>query len=346
MKPRDYAHPSPVRVVTGFPDGSRMRYVIYGAGAIGGTIGGRLIEAGHDVALIARGAHLAELRRTGLRLQRPDADNTHAVEAFGSPAEAAIDADDVVVTAMKTQHSAAALEELAAVAPPDIPIVCAQNGVESERLALRRFPRVYAMCVVVPADHLEPGVVRAYGSPNSGILDLGRYPVGIDDLARRIADDLDAAGFSSRTVADPMRSKYGKLVSNLQNALEALAGQEARDSELTARVRAEARNVLAAAGIDLTTPEEDERRREGVMTRRPIGEVRRGGSSSWQSLARGTGSIETDYLNGEIALLGRLHGVPTPLNAAIQYEARQAARNGAPPASLSIAELTRRLSAA
>ena len=45
-----------------------------------------------------------------------------------------------------------------------------------------------------------------------------------------------------------------------------------------------------------------------------IGGRRRGGGSSWQSLARGTGTIETDYLNGEIVLLGRLHGVPTPVN--------------------------------
>ena len=54
----------------------------------------------------------------------------------------------------------------------------------------------------------------------------------------------------------------------------------------------------------------------------------RAGSSSWQSLARGTGAIETDYLNGEIVLLGRLHGVPTPLNAALCAVAGRYARQG------------------
>ena len=49
------------------------------------------------------------------------------------------------------------------------------------------------------------------------------------------------------------------------------------------------------------------------------------GGSSWQSLVRGTGSIEADHLNGEIVLLGRLHGVPTPVNAVLQRRARQAA---------------------
>ena len=323
-----------------------MRYVIHGAGAVGGTIGGRLIEAGHDVALIARGEHLDELRRTGLRLQRPDGDHTHRVATFASPEEAAISADDVVVTAVKSQHAVVALDALAAAAPPDTPVVCAQNGVESERLALRRFARVYAMCVFVPADHLEPGVVRAFGTPSSGFLDIGRYPSGVDALASRIAADLDAAGFAARAVAEPMRFKYAKLLHNLHNALEALAGGDARGSELAERVRAEAEAVFAAAGIGVATDAEEAERPGGALHRRPIGELRRRGSSSWQSLARASGSIETDYLNGEVVLLGRLHGVPTPLNAAVQQVARRAALDGVAPGTLPLDELTERVLAA
>ncbi len=69
----------------------------------------------------------------------------------------------------------------------------------------------------------------------------------------------------------------------------------------------------------------------------------RGGGSSWQSLARRAGSIEADYLNGEIALLGRLHGVATPVNAALQEVANELARAGDPPESLSFAELLERI---
>ena len=57
----------------------------------------------------------------------------------------------------------------------------------------------------------------------------------------------------------------------------------------------------------------------------------RSGGSTWQSLARGAGSIESDYLNGEIVLLGRLHGVPTPVNAVLQRRARQAVAAGSAP---------------
>ena len=69
----------------------------------------------------------------------------------------------------------------------------------------------------------------------------------------------------------------------------------------------------------------------------------RPGASSWQSLARGTGSIEADYLNGEIVLLGRLFGVPTPVNLLLQQLAAAAAREGDRPGSLEVDELIRML---
>ena len=65
----------------------------------------------------------------------------------------------------------------------------------------------------------------------------------------------------------------------------------------------------------------------------------RPGSSSWQSLARSTGSIEADYLNGEIVLLGRIHGVPTPVNLLLQRTAARAAREGGGPAASAVDEL-------
>ena len=64
-----------------------------------------------------------------------------------------------------------------------------------------------------------------------------------------------------------------------------------------------------------------------------------GGGSSWQSLARGLGSIEADFLNGEIALLGRLHGIETPVNALLQERAREAALLGLPPGQVSAESL-------
>jgi 2-dehydropantoate 2-reductase len=136
-----------------------------------------------------------------------------------------------------------------------------------------------------------------------------------------------------------MRSKYRKLIMNLGNAIEAASGTAARSTDLYARAAAEGEAVLAAAGIDAASPEEDAARRGDLMRMQPIGGDRRGGGSSWQSLARGTGAIEVDYLNGEIVLLGREHGVPTPLNAGLQRVANRLARDRVAPGSMTVEQL-------
>ena len=316
-----------------------MRYVIYGAGAIGATIGARLFEAGRDVTLIARGAHLEALQSTGLTFADPDRSRVLPIPAVGDPSEIDWKDDDVVILGMKTQDTFAAVRALAASAPPSLRVVCAQNGVANERIALRYFENVYAMCVMLPATHLDPGLVEAQSLPVVGILDLGRYPSGNDDDAAAIAADLRESGFSSEARPDAMRAKYAKLLMNLGNSLDAACGREARRSDLYTRARDEAIACLDAAGIDYASAEEDRERRGNIMQMRPVEGRPRGGSSSWQSLARNTGSIETDYLNGEIVLLGRLHGIPVPVNALLQRVATRMARERMAPGSITLAEL-------
>lgn len=69
------------------------------------------------------------------------------------------------------------------------------------------------------------------------------------------------------------------------------------------------------------------------------------GGSSWQSLARGAGKTETDYLNGEIVMLGRLHGVPTPVNECFVRLAHELVRSGATPGSIDPTRVDRELGA-
>ena len=76
-----------------------------------------------------------------------------------------------------------------------------------------------------------------------------------------------------------------------------------------------------------------------------VGGRPRSGGSTWQSLSRGATSTEVDWLNGEIVLLGRLHGVPTPANALLQTIAREAIQHGATPRSMPVAELLARAEA-
>ena len=95
-----------------------MRFVVYGAGAIGGVVGARLFESGHDVALIARGAHYEAIRDHGLRIQSPDDDATLRIPVVDHPSQLTLTNDDVVILAMKSQDTIAACEALDACAPP------------------------------------------------------------------------------------------------------------------------------------------------------------------------------------------------------------------------------------
>lgn len=316
-----------------------MRYVVYGAGAIGGVVGARLLRAGIPVVLVARGAHLAAIRRSGLVLRSPEGSETCAAPAVADPSELAFRDDDVVLLATKTQDAAAALDALRAAAGAAVPVVCLQNGLESARLALRRFERVLGSLLVLPTSHLEPGVVLVHSAPVPGIVDLGRFPSGADALAEGVAGDLRRAGFASEVRAEIQPWQWAKLLTNLLNALHAACGPDADFGELPAALRAEGEACLRAAGIPFVDAAAFRARARGVVRLAPIEGQARGGGSSWQSLARGSGSIEADFLNGEIALLGRTHGVSTPLNAALQSLAARLARERRPPASLSPAEL-------
>ena len=310
-----------------------MRYVILGAGAMGGSIGGRLFEHGRDVVLVARGDHQAAIATRGLELRDPDRSVTLLIPSVSSVADVGFEQGDVAVLATKTQQSEAILAELAVHAPSDIHVVCAQNGVENERLALRRFADTYSVVVQLPATHLVPGVVVAHSAPITGSLDIGRHPSGLDARAREVAAVFEASGFASVAREDVARWKYAKFLRNVGNAVDALFDHAEGAPEVERRARAEAVRVLGAAGIDYVDDELYEERFRRLITVQPIAGAPRDGGSSWQSLARRSGVIEADLLNGEAVLLGRLHGVPTPVNELLRRLAVADARAGAPPGS-------------
>jgi 2-dehydropantoate 2-reductase len=317
-----------------------MRFVVVGAGAIGGAVGGRLFQAGYDVTLVARGDHGRSLRESGLVLESPGETATLSIAVATEPSQVSWDGDPVVLLAVKGQGTDHALEQLA-VAPPDTAVVCMQNGVENERRVLRHFPHTYGLCVMCPASQLRPGVVQVHSAPVSGLLDLGRFPSGLDERGRAIADALSTTTFQSVARPDIMRWKYRKLLMNLANAVEALCGPEGRFSELSREAQREGKEALAAAGIDVASSEEDRERRGDYLQISATASGEWQGGSSWQSLARGAGSIEADFLNGEIVLQGALHGVPTPVNALLQRLASRAAAEGAPPGSWRVEELSK-----
>jgi 2-dehydropantoate 2-reductase len=323
-----------------------VRYLVIGAGGVGATIGAQLFLAGRDAVLVARGEHLAALRAHGLRYSQPTGTQTLPIPAVAGPDELELTGDDVLVLATKSQDTAAALEPwagrpLAGGWSDELPVVCAQNGVDNERSALRRFGSVYGMAVMLPASHLAPGEVTAASHPTVGILPVGRYPDGVDATAEAIGADLTAARFAAPVVPDVMRYKHTKLLSNLNNAIEALCGWGVHDEDirrLSERAGAEARAVYREHGIQTLTDAEEAEVRAPMNIQEVAGAPRAGGST-WQSLHRGTGRVEADFLNGEIALLARLHGGDAPVNALLQRLADRAAATGRKPGETTAADI-------
>jgi 2-dehydropantoate 2-reductase len=322
-----------------------MRIIVYGVGAVGGTVAAALTLSGQEVIGIARGAHLEAMQRDGLLLRTPDRNVRARFPCVGDPAEIEFRPDDMILLTMKTQDTLSALERLREAGVVGQPIFCMQNGVTNERMALRRFPEVHGATVVLPASISAPGEVSAFSAPRHGIFDIGRYPNGRNAHDDNLARALESANIAAFVMPDVMGSKYGKLLLNLGNIVDAAFGTNADHKPFNTLVRNEARAVFKAAGIAWQDLEAPDPQRDGLMRPQPIEGVERSGSSTTQSFARGAGSVETDYLNGEIVLLGRLHGVPVPANSYFLDLSTRMLRDKLKPGSISASQVEAELAA-
>jgi 2-dehydropantoate 2-reductase len=336
------------------------RYVIIGAGAIGGTLGAVLTRAGAPAVLVARGRHAEVLATAGMTLRTPDGTFHTSVTAASGTEQVRLTDRDVLVFTTKTQQLDSALQEWVdqPVHGPDgvigtagqrLPAMTALNGVAAEEKALRYFRRVFGICVWLPAVHLEPGEVIVRSWPVTGQFHIARWPASIstqDDaiLLSEVAETLTAAGIKVQIPVDVAPWKYNKLLSNLGNAAGALAAEAADIGAVVAAVRGEGEDVLRSAGIEFISFETSTAERADGPTIRPVPEWNaRARNSTWQSLSRNTGSVETDFFNGEIVRLAHRHGITAPLNAALARAARDAVRDASGPRGYSAAELAQLL---
>ncbi|WNV88029.1 2-dehydropantoate 2-reductase N-terminal domain-containing protein [Umezawaea sp. Da 62-37] len=317
------------------------RYVVIGGGAVGATVAAQLHLAGTSAVLVARGAHLAALRAGGLRYVHPTGTTTVPVPVVGGPDELELTGDDVLVVATKAQDVEGVLAAWAwrpvvgrdVVAASVLPIVLLQNGLDSERSALRRFATVFGAVTWSAASHLEPGEVVSPTSPIAAVFWIGAYPSGTHPALERLAADFTAADLAVQVVSDIARWKAGKLLTILPNALTAVyASSPLRDAAAEA-LRAEAKAVFELIGQPVADFQAESTVDLAGFAVKPIPGKERPGSSTWQSVARG-GTVESDYLNGEIVLLARLHGGSAPLNEAVLGRVNQAVAAGVEAGSL------------
>jgi 2-dehydropantoate 2-reductase len=331
------------------------RYVIFGAGAIGGAVAAMLARAGSRVVCVARPRQAEALAR-GLVIKQEGKQITAKLDAVTDACHLAPEGDDTLVITTKSQATEQAVKELAALYGRSAPVVCLQNGVSNEEMAARRFDDVYAGLVFFSAVQLEPALITL---PRGRAIAIGRYPAGVDDRAERFCDDLNRAGFDAVASSHVMAMKWSKFVVNLNNATFAITGYwveqgmaDARMRSLMYEVREEGLRVLDGAGIEVEPPpgerspirirEMNEKLKEPLKPTRErdsLPEEQRTYASMWQDLFLGRKSGEADYLNGKIVELGKELGIPTPYNSALLEIANRMFDSGLKPGIYTPAQL-------
>jgi 2-dehydropantoate 2-reductase len=324
------------------------RYIIIGAGAVGAGLAAQLHQARVPYVLVGRGDNITHIAEHGLRYTRPSGTETVALDVAQSPDEVSLTNSDVLVVATKTQDFDDALKQWAwrpveidgqASVAAALPLVTLQNGLDAERSALRRFDEVYGGSLLVPARYTAIGEVVSGAAPTVGVITIGRVPSGTSERIEGIATDLRRAGYAVQVSDDVAAWKASKLLWSVRNGLEVLTGEPDQVAGLSQRLADEAAAVLEAAGLRVADQTAERTIDLSGFKVDPASGIQAGQQSTWQSFARSAGSTEVDFLNGEIVLLGALHGVPTPVNRALQVLLGAAWAAGDPPGFHSIDEL-------
>ena len=328
---------------------SHPRIVVAGAGSIGCYVGGCLALAGRDVTLLLRPALAEMIAGQGLRISDLDGGNRmlapSAIKLATDPA-AALSAADIILVTVKSGATAAMAGTIAEHAPSGATIVSLQNGVGNVDLLLARLGGIGRIVAgMVPFNVVQShgsGAAARFHRATSGTMLVG---AGVPGL--RAA--LNVKGAAVAEHPDMAGVLWGKLMLNLNNALNALSGvplatqlAHRRWRLLLARQIAEALAVLKAAGI---TPARIEGVAPGMIprilrlpdwlfrrvARRMLAIDPEARSSMWEDLDRRR-PTEIEYLQGAIVALAATRRMPAPVTEGIVHLVQQAeaARAGSP----------------
>ncbi len=292
-----------------------MRYIIIGAGAVGGVVAAKFAQRGHNVLVVARGAHGQAIRDRGLVVRQPAGEAQLSLACVAEVSQAVIGANDIVLLAVKSQDLPPVIDALRGV--HCAAVACLQNGVAAEPMAADIGVDVLAVMSWIPAVHLEPGVVEVFADRPAGGFRIGLYPEGQHPRAVDFARDLIQAGFDAAAVPSAMAWKHGKLLANLGNVLDAYVEPGVDLAPIVARAVAEGARTLQSAGIPFMPHHELVAEMTAHMAPgQTISGAGRPGGSTWQSASRGR-PTEERYLNGWISDLAQELGASTPVNDAL-----------------------------
>jgi 2-dehydropantoate 2-reductase len=305
-----------------------MKICVYGAGAIGGYLGVQLAQAGADVSLVARGAHLAAMRDNGLKLLIGDEERVVKPRCTDTPAD--LGPQDFIIVCLKAHSITGVIEQMQPLLGPHTRIVTAVNGIpywyfykhgnrfegtalESVDPGGRQWHELGAEraigCIVYPATEIEaPGVIRhVYGD---------KFPIGEPSGEKSADVERLAAMFAKAGLQAPVRDRirdeiwlklWGNVcfnpISALTHATLDVICTDPATRALAKAMMLETQAIAETFGVTFRV--DVERRIEGA---RKVGAHK---TSMLQDLERGR-PMEIDPLVTVVQEMGRLTGIPTP----------------------------------
>ncbi|MFL5807601.1 MAG: 2-dehydropantoate 2-reductase [Roseiflexaceae bacterium] len=301
-----------------------MKIAVVGAGGVGGYFGGLLARAGHDVAFLARGAHLRAIRARGLRVEGVGETFTIApTNATDDPGE--VGPVELVMLCTKTYDLAAVIEQTRSLVGPSTALLTLQNGVESPDLVAATYgPRAVLPGVVYCEVAVrEPGVIFQ-GSPIQRLI-FGEASGEVTPRTRAIAGAFAATGVDVTLSENVLGALWGKFcficgMSGVTTLTRRTVGPILEDAEARLLLRTvveEARAIALARGVCFDTDPVE----AGIATFARFPPEAK--SSMQRDLERG-GRLEIEALSGAVVRLGRALGIPTPANQAIYAALRLA----------------------
>lgn len=303
-----------------------MRYLVFGTGAVGALVGGKLALAGFPVTFLARPRIAEALQTHGLHLS---GDRTHGVveEVHAITEISGMERPDLILLTVKTYdvETAATEIETAFTEPPTI--VCLCNGIGSEQILAERFgaESVISATLTTAVQMIEPAVIDVTRRRGIGVvLD---HP-----LASEFIEDLEAADFLAEAYANATRMKWSKLLTNIvANASSAILGwtpSQVYSHPSIAQIEIESlRETVRVLRSNGFTPQDLPGVSVSLLARaiflpkwliRPLlGKIVSGGRGDKKPSLHfdiGRGKSEVLRLNGAVVQAGSRLGSPTPAN--------------------------------
>jgi 2-dehydropantoate 2-reductase len=312
---------------------------VAGAGSIGCFVGGLLADAGRRVSLLARPRVIEEISSRGLRVTSFEGfDRTVASNQLSLSDDPSIFNDaGVVLVAVKSTDTADIADLIARHAPPDAVIVSLQNGVGNAPVLRERLPGRRVLAGMVPFNVIALGEGRFHRATSGDIV--------IEQDEAGTAAQLSVPHLTMRPTGNIVGVQWGKLLINLNNALNALSNLPLREQlaqrswrALFADQMAEALAAMKAEGIKPVASTPVPPALTPYLLRLPDAVFRLllGGtmkidpearSSMWEDLQRGR-RTEIDYLQGVITQIAERHGLKAPLCARVVALIKRAEADG------------------